>query len=383
MDTKRNELSKYCYSYILLIIAVICFLSFASCGGDEYIDQEPPTENNGEGDDDNNEGGEGNEGGNSNKRVVTGNADTYPFYAVLQGEIRENLGAVRVGFRYGTNPNMASNSSSIPKVLSSTPAKFRLATSKSLQDCIAENTKYYYQAYVEINGKRQYGDVCTFISECSRCPDDLTYMIDGNEYKMILVKDGPQGDFYIMQTELLPESSVRFGDVWVPRLNVNNDAAVLKSEMRTFFEELLIQTGIAFRMPTKEEWIYAARGGHMATNTTYSGSNKIDEVAWYKNNSGKRVHPIAQKKANELGLYDMSGNYAEVTNEYYDYRNGNYCNTDGYICGGSWESQSYDCEATSVKRGLDNSNKIPGTNFIEKNAFDARRNTIRLVYSRR
>lgn len=63
-----------------------------------------------------------------------------------------------------------------------------------------------------------------------------------------------------------------------------------------------------FRLPTLDEWEFAARGGK---NYRYAGSNNLDEVAWYKGNSGEKTHPVSQKRPNEFGLYDMNGNVAE------------------------------------------------------------------------
>ena len=63
-----------------------------------------------------------------------------------------------------------------------------------------------------------------------------------------------------------------------------------------------------FHLPTEEEWEYAAQGGD---NYRYSGSNNVDEVAWYSGNSEGKTHPVALKKPNGYGLYDMSGNVSE------------------------------------------------------------------------
>lgn len=70
-------------------------------------------------------------------------------------------------------------------------------------------------------------------------------------------------------------------------------------------------TGKTFRLPTEAEWEYAARGGNQSKGYKYSGSNIIDDVAWYSKNSGNKTHPVGVKQPNELGIYDMSGNAYE------------------------------------------------------------------------
>ncbi|MBD5411989.1 MAG: SUMF1/EgtB/PvdO family nonheme iron enzyme [Treponema sp.] len=78
------------------------------------------------------------------------------------------------------------------------------------------------------------------------------------------------------------------------------------------------KTKNGFRLPTECEWEYAAGGGNLVeTRTIYSGSNNIDDVAWYEDNSGNEAHPVGTKKPNQLGIYDMSGNAWEWC---YDYK---------------------------------------------------------------
>ena len=66
-----------------------------------------------------------------------------------------------------------------------------------------------------------------------------------------------------------------------------------------------------YRLPTEAEWEYAARGGKKSKGYKYSGSNRISDVAWYANNNQMKTHASKRHNANELGLFDMSGNVWE------------------------------------------------------------------------
>ncbi len=100
-----------------------------------------------------------------------------------------------------------------------------------------------------------------------------------------------------------------------PDIPVNN----LSWQQANFFIEQLNElTGEHYRLPTEAEWEFAAIGGNKSLGFTYSGSNNLDDVAWYAGNANNKAHPVGQKQPNELGLYDMTGNVGEFVIDAFD-----------------------------------------------------------------
>jgi formylglycine-generating enzyme required for sulfatase activity len=110
---------------------------------------------------------------------------------------------------------------------------------------------------------------------------------------------------------------------------------------------------LRFRLPTEAEWEYAARGGNMSKGYIYAGSNNLDEAGWYAD-EGSKTHPVKGKIANELGIFDMSGNVWEWCSDLFgDYSTKQQSDPQGAVSGvhrvnrgGNWYSTALNCRAS-------------------------------------
>ena len=164
-------------------------------------------------------------------------------------------------------------------------------------------------------------------------------------------------DFYIGSTEVTQ-------DIWKAVMGSNPSyfsggnlpvEQVSWADCQEFCNRLSDLTGRSFRLPTEAEWEYAARGGNRSRGYKYSGSNDIGSVAWYDGNSNHKTHPVASKQANELGLYDMSGNVYEWTfdlwsSNYSSGRNGGSGGSKRVRRGGGWCYNARSCRSANRRK---------------------------------
>ena len=239
----------------------------------------------------------GEDGGDADISTLTARPAAYS--AVLEGRYSGSKSPESMGFQYSydrTFPEQYTKSIT-------TEGKRGSFTLKATG--LVDLMKVYYRAFAVIDGKPVFGATKSFETQQG------TYKIDGVEYKFIKVTGLSSGTFSMMQTELPPNATFEIdGQKFV--LNASSSDPVTKGEMREF-----LNSGVVLmRYPSAQEWMFAASGGRQSAGYTYSGSNNIDEVAWYSQNSNEHPRTPGKKKANELGFYDMSGNYAELCAAY-------------------------------------------------------------------
>ena len=172
-------------------------------------------------------------------------------------------------------------------------------------------------------------------------------------------------DYYIGETEVTQE-------LWTAVMGSNPSCftgnmqrpveRVSWNDCQTFISKLNELTGETFRLPTEAQWEYAARGGNQAQGRLYSGSDAIDDVAWYNSNSNSSstTHPVKTKAPNELGIYDMSGNVEEWCSDWYgSYSSAARTDPTGpatgstrVIRGGCWFSSATLCRVANRDNGM-------------------------------
>ena len=249
------------------------------------------------------------------------------------------------------------------------------------------------------NPQTKYQDVSQPQPQPEPQKEKIPFSVNGVEFKMVYVEGGTftmgatsEQEEYAVDDEY-PTHSVTLSDYYIGETEVtqalwkavmgNNPSvfegdnlpveSVSYEDVKTFITKLNGKTGKKFRLPTEAEWEYAARGGKKSKGYKYSGSNNIDDVAWYYENSGDkrlndetwdvnkllgnncRTHPVKTKRPNELGIYDMSGNVWEWCSDWYGgYSSNAQTNPQGpssgsnrVFRGGSWFSNAGYCRASS------------------------------------
>ena len=208
---------------------------------------------------------------------------------------------------------------------------------------------------------------------------DKEFTVNGVSFSMVYVK---AGSFYMGSDEYSDEKPVHLvtlsQDYYIGRFPVTQELwrAVMGThapchfkgdklpvemvsweECQVFVQRLSQLTDRDFRLPTEAQWEFAARGGVESKGYKYAGSNNLDEVAWYTENSGGKTHEVGTKQPNELGIYDMSGNVWEWCQDWYSSSyptanpvtdpKGSSSGSGRVSRGGSWSNDAANCRTAN------------------------------------
>lgn len=240
---------------------------------------------------------------------------------------------------------------------------------------LTPGTNYYYRAFAtNSKGITGYGASKNFTTSTEQNPDFVyvsggSFTMGGNNGKddekpthTVAIKS-----FYIAKKELTVKQYRDFCNAtgralptapfwgWIDTHPIVN---ITWTDATAYCQWFSSQTRQKYRLPTEAEWEYAAKGGSPSQTYTYAGSDNIDEVAWSNRIAQGTTHPVATRpKANQLGLYDMTGNAQEWCSDWYSstyYQSGPASDpigpvsgTDHIFRGGSWNSGLYDSRVES------------------------------------
>ncbi len=224
---------------------------------------------------------------------------------------------------------------------------------KSIEICAACNANDSRSGEIKIGHANNLLTTLT-VSQAATTQADREFTVTGNgktvTFKMVWVQSGSFNakksrqnysvkltkNYFVGETEVTQalwyavmgdtpgtlDDSRFFRLFWANDLGLGDDypAYYLSFEKcKEFIAKLNEMTGQNFRFLTEAEWEFAAKGGNKSHGYVYAGSNNLDEIAWYENNSLGKTHPVKKKKANELGLYDMIGNVSEWNSDWFEY----------------------------------------------------------------
>ena len=217
---------------------------------------------------------------------------------------------------------------------------------------------------------------------------NLTFTVNGVSFTMVYVKGGTymmggiSGKGIHADTNERPVHSETVGDFWIGETEVTQALwqAVMGSNLSKFIGRNLpveqvswddcqlfvkklnhllsgrMPRGHRFRLPDEAEWEYAARGGNCSGDYYFSGSNNIENVAWYNHNSDNSTHEVKTKNSNELGIYDMTGNVGEWCEDNWRHNyDASYISSVRVFRGGDWDTPAMSSRVSSRSRCPQNS----------------------------